>query len=566
MLKRFLFALLLVLLAPISAWAQCSGGLLINCPAATSLQPTDVLFGYQLSQSPHTRKVAVSQITGGGFAASFSTLNATGGGTLGGTWNLTGGGTALAVSSSASVGGSLGVTGAGNFSGGGTLGGAWTMSGAITLNTAGTGLVVTNNALIGGTLGVTGLSTLSLTRTRLQNFTSGSVPTALGPGDTIFEPDCQNGTEGVGSGTGCLAVANNSGVYTKLPYPSPLVITFGTTGLTGRLGGTVATQGNGTSLLSASGTFVPGNAITTNASGVAVDSGTPPSGGGGGAGTVANCVTAGSLAVYAAAGATVTCLTQAISSVVSRSSGGVLTEATSLPSGLTAPNLNLTGTATAIAATFTGTLTEAASVAGGANHICPAGTAPTSPTNGQEWCTTLGMFGRFNGVTVGPLIGTAQLSVSGVALAYNSGTGQFTCPGCVTTWTAPLTFGAATASITNFPWQAVWQADATTAVHNDSYFVPPRWRYTTGTVTDIFFWTAGTSTPTFNVTLQANGSNVTGCTNVAVTATNTPTSPGTATCSAANTLAHNQSLALIISSTSGTPVSAGVGINATFTP
>jgi hypothetical protein len=96
--------------------------------------------------------------------------------------------------------------------------------------------------------------------------------------------------------------------------------------------------------------------------------------------------------------------------------------------------------------------------------------------------------------------------------------------------------------------------------------VPARWRYTSGTVTDIYFWTAGTSTPTFNVTLQANGSNVTGCTNIAVAATNTPTNPGTATCTAANTLAHNQALALVISSVSGSPVSAGVGINGSFTP
>ena len=564
-LRRILTALLLVL-APAGAWAQCTGGLIVNCPVATSLQASDLFLVYQLNQNPHYRKATGTQILSGGFAGSFSTLNATGGGTLGGAWTLPGSGTALAVTNNATVGGTLGVSGAANLSGGGTAAGAFTFSGPVTMTATGTGLSVSHNALVGGTLGVTGLSTLSSVRERVQNFTTGTAPTPLGPGDTIFETDCQNGTEGAGSGTGCLAVSNNNGTYIKMPTPSPLVITFGTTGLTGRLGGTVATQGNGTSLVSASGTFTPGNALTTNASGVVVDSGTPPSGGTGGGGTVANCATAGSVATYAAAGSTVTCLTQVNSSVVSRSSGGTLSEATSLPSALTAPNLNLTGTATAVGLTLTGRLTEAASVAGGANHICAQGTGPSSPTDGMEWCTSSGAFGQFGGVTVGPWIGRAQLSVAAATLAYNPATGVFSCPSCVSTWTTPLSFSSGTASVAGFPWQAVWEADATTAVHNDSYWLPARWRYTSGQISDIYFWTSGTSTPSFNVTLQANGVNVTGCTNIAVTASNTPTSPGTATCTAGNALTHNQALALVISSVTGAPVSAGVGINGIFTP
>jgi len=46
---------------------------------------------------------------------------------------------------------------------------------------------------------------------------------------------------------------------------------------------------------------------------------------------------------------------------------------------------------------------------------CPQGAAPTSPVNGDVWCTSAGMFVRIAGSTVGPLIGAsggAVLSVS----------------------------------------------------------------------------------------------------------------------------------------------------------
>jgi hypothetical protein len=44
-----------------------------------------------------------------------------------------------------------------------------------------------------------------------------------------------------------------------------------------------------------------------------------------------------------------------------------------------------------------------ASATGGAGLRIPHGAAPTSPTNGDIWTTTAGLFVRINGATVGPL-------------------------------------------------------------------------------------------------------------------------------------------------------------------
>ena len=52
--------------------------------------------------------------------------------------------------------------------------------------------------------------------------------------------------------------------------------------------------------------------------------------------------------------------------------------------------------------TLTGLLLTAASASGSAGFRLPHGAAPSSPTNGDVWTTTTGMFARINGATVGP--------------------------------------------------------------------------------------------------------------------------------------------------------------------
>jgi hypothetical protein len=53
--------------------------------------------------------------------------------------------------------------------------------------------------------------------------------------------------------------------------------------------------------------------------------------------------------------------------------------------------------------TAAGLVLTAASATGGAGLRLPHGAAPTSPTNGDIWTTTAGLYVRINGATVGPL-------------------------------------------------------------------------------------------------------------------------------------------------------------------
>jgi len=86
--------------------------------------------------------------------------------------------------------------------------------------------------------------------------------------------------------------------------------------------------------------------------------------------------------------------------------------------------------------TFTGSVITAAATTAGPSIRLPHGTAPTSPTNGDLWTTTSGIFARINGSTVGPFIdsssvGSATIAVSDTApstangkLWYNSSNGR----------------------------------------------------------------------------------------------------------------------------------------------
>lgn len=64
--------------------------------------------------------------------------------------------------------------------------------------------------------------------------------------------------------------------------------------------------------------------------------------------------------------------------------------------------------------TFTGKVTTAATATGGAGFNLPHGTAPTSPVNGDFWTTTLGVYARINGSTVGPFGSSAGLAASDI--------------------------------------------------------------------------------------------------------------------------------------------------------
>lgn len=75
-----------------------------------------------------------------------------------------------------------------------------------------------------------------------------------------------------------------------------------------------------------------------------------------------------------------------------------------------------------------GKLTTATPTTVSAPLNIPQGAAPTSPSNGDLWTTSAGMFGFFNGATIGPFIasgGSAVTSVFGRSGAVTAQTGDY---------------------------------------------------------------------------------------------------------------------------------------------
>lgn len=90
---------------------------------------------------------------------------------------------------------------------------------------------------------------------------------------------------------------------------------------------------------------------------------------------------------------------------------GVISDETGTGALVFAGSPTFTGTVNLAAATATGLISTAASASGGAGLRLPHGAAPTSPTNGDVWTTTAGLYARVNGSTVGPFgVGTALTS------------------------------------------------------------------------------------------------------------------------------------------------------------
>lgn len=384
---------------------------------------------------------------------------------------------------------------------------------------------------------------------------------------------------GTGTTLGPMAIANNAVLVTSgagipsesstlpngITLPAPLVTTslslFGTS--------VTAVQGTGPKVQLGAGTSTSGHCVQYDVNGNTVDAGGACSVG---AGTVTNCATAGAPAYYPSAGTAVGCPTVVNNSLWSSNGSGVFLAVTTLPASLTAPTWtlsspNVTGAATVSSATFTGALTLAASAAAGANFNCPAtGVAPTSPANGNIWCASTGLFDRFGGVTVGPLIGLAQLSGTG-AISYNNTTGAFTCPLCLLatgtggtlTPTAPIIIsgtGAISLGTTISPVELVW--DGATNVTAQTYPLPDSWPWATGTIDTLIAHTGGSSTPSFTVALTINGTPIAGSCGTGVSISS---GTDTTTSCAGAAITTGQKLAIVTSSIAGTPNTAVVQVN-----
>jgi hypothetical protein len=90
--------------------------------------------------------------------------------------------------------------------------------------------------------------------------------------------------------------------------------------------------------------------------------------------------------------------------------------------GSTWVSLGATGTFLALSGgTMTGKLNTVTAAAGSAGLTLPHGTAPSSPSNGDLWTTTTGLYARINGTTVGPF---AAATGSYLPLAGGTMTGK----------------------------------------------------------------------------------------------------------------------------------------------
>jgi hypothetical protein len=281
MLGRYLIAIILnaILLALSVVSGHAQPACLTTAPNAvacqqngTNLQPSDIVLGQQSvgpSRNNQTVNFTLTQLMSAGVPASFSTLAASGATTLSSTLTVSG---ATTLSSTLAVGGATTLQGAatitGNTSIGGTLGaGATTITGT---------LAASGNSTVGGTLGVTGAVTAPSISSSGPSFlianngattsfggvavmkaiNTGSLPGSATRDLWFGHLIVATASEGSGAGTGCFSYANDSGTWIQLSNPSTLQINVA--GQSVFLGGTVNGQGNGSRILTATGTFTAG--------------------------------------------------------------------------------------------------------------------------------------------------------------------------------------------------------------------------------------------------------------------------------------------------------------------
>lgn len=136
--------------------------------------------------------------------------------------------------------------------------------------------------------------------------------------------------------------------------------------------------------------------------------------------------------------------------------------------------------------TMTGKLITKATATGGAGLNLPAGTAPTSPANGDVWQTTSGMFARINGTTYKLSTLTGAETLSNKTLAAPVSTGAIDDTGSVRGSVSELASGTVDCSAANCFTKTI-SANITFSFTNvptsRSYGVTLVLSYSSGTVT-----------------------------------------------------------------------------------
>lgn len=393
--------------------------------------------------------------------------------------------------------------------------------------------------------------------------------TSANKGQKGFVLNCLNGAETGGGGSGCEYIVNTAGSWVPHSLTPTQQITIGGQAL--YLGQATVNQGNGTKVATFNGAGVSGDCVSINATGALIDAGAACGGGSGGAGTV-TAGTINQLAWYSSSGTAVAGLASLNNGVLVTSGAGIPSLSVTLPSALTLPsptisNPAITGAGTYVGLTGTGKLVSAASTTTQAGINVLPGVAPTAPVNGDIWSTSAGFFIRYNGGTfpVGSGSGTLTGITATGPLTGTGTTGTLTmgCATCLTsgaggalTATGPLLMTGSAVSMGNQTRLFVFNADQYTAIANATYSVFLAFPYATGSITSISYLTGGTSSPSFTVGVQVNGTNVATCNGITVSSA----TKATTTCGA-NAIVSGNPVSLVISGTNGSPSSAAIQIN-----
>ena len=408
----------------------------------------------------------------------------------------------------------------------------------------------------------------------LLNYTTATLPAVSGSntGQLVWNSNCYNGTEFSNAGSGCIYAVNNAGQWVSVNTIPTGRITVGGQALA--LGQSSANQGNGGLLQLSTGSFTSGHCVQFDVNGNTVDAGGACTTGGGG-GTVTSSPI-NSIPYYSGTGTVVVGLSTTNNAVLVTNGSGVPSESATLPSGLSIPapsmsSPNMSGTAAAVNLTSTGLIITNPSTTGSAGLRIGPGVAPTSPVNGDTWTTSAAGFMRINGATQGIATTTNGGALSGTSPVAVSAAGAISCTTCLTatggalTATTPLvlTGNALTIASTVGVQLGPLNFDSITTVHNDTYYFSTGWQWATGKIISFTASASGTSA-SYVLTININGSPVTGCSTITVNSSSLTTT--TCTVGSTQNITTGQTITAVITSATNSPSPAFIQLNATRSP